>query len=381
MLRDVNRDLVAASTREEIEQALCARFANSTLFDAAWVGERGLVDGAINSRACHGIEMAELDAADSHRIPVEEALDSGAPVFVENVPATTDAVADAAGMVVVPLSYHGANYGALVVLAASDEAFDAVDRDLFADLGATVAGAINAAESKQTLASDTVTQLTFQLDDADDPLVGLSAALDCTVELRRAARDGDGDHVEYVSLEGCDPDAVTAYLDGREGIDVCQRLCTYEDRCLYRLVFDEPSVVTTLADYGAAVTELSTVGGTGRLVAEVSRGNDIRSVVEAVQSAYPDLTLVAQREQERNAATDAEFRATLEAALTDRQLEAAQTAYFAGFFEWPRESSGEDVATAMDISQSTFTQHLRAAERKLFAALFDDATTQQPPAA
>jgi predicted DNA binding protein len=29
----------------------------------------------------------------------------------------------------------------------------------------------------------------------------------------------------------------------------------------------------------------------------------------------------------------------------------------------------------MDISQTTFTQHLRAAENKLFAALFDDTVT------
>jgi predicted DNA binding protein len=36
----------------------------------------------------------------------------------------------------------------------------------------------------------------------------------------------------------------------------------------------------------------------------------------------------------------------------------------------PREHSGQDVADMMDISQSTYMQHLRAAERKLTAALF-----------
>ncbi len=61
--------------------------------------------------------------------------------------------------------------------------------------------------------------------------------------------------------------------------------------------------------------------------------------------------------------------------LTDRQREAARTAHFAGFFEWPREHTGEEVASMMDISQTTFTQHLRAAENKLFAALFDDTVT------
>ncbi|WP_313690401.1 helix-turn-helix domain-containing protein [Halobellus marinus] len=63
--------------------------------------------------------------------------------------------------------------------------------------------------------------------------------------------------------------------------------------------------------------------------------------------------------------------------MTERQQEAARTAYFSGFFDWPREHSGEEVASMMDISQTTFTQHLRAAEKKLFAALFDGTVANQ----
>jgi len=38
MLRDINRELVAASTREEIEHAVCEQFASIDPFDVAWVG-------------------------------------------------------------------------------------------------------------------------------------------------------------------------------------------------------------------------------------------------------------------------------------------------------------------------------------------------------
>jgi hypothetical protein len=57
-----------------------------------------------------------------------------------------------------------------------------------------------------------------------------------------------------------------------------------------------------------------------------------------------------------------------------RQLETLQTAYHSGYFEWPRDRTGEEVAEALGITQPTFTGHLRAAERKLRAMLFDDAT-------
>lgn len=57
--------------------------------------------------------------------------------------------------------------------------------------------------------------------------------------------------------------------------------------------------------------------------------------------------------------------------LTDRQRAAVEAAYFSGFFEWPRDSSGEEVAESLDITSPTFHQHVRAAENKVFTALFD----------
>jgi predicted DNA binding protein len=61
--------------------------------------------------------------------------------------------------------------------------------------------------------------------------------------------------------------------------------------------------------------------------------------------------------------------------VTDRQLEVVQTAYFSGYFESPREQSGEDVADTLGISPPAFYEHTRTVQRKLFAALFEDADT------
>jgi predicted DNA binding protein len=59
--------------------------------------------------------------------------------------------------------------------------------------------------------------------------------------------------------------------------------------------------------------------------------------------------------------------------LTDRQEEVMRTAYEAGFFESPRESSGNDVADLLGVSQPTVNRHLRRGERKLLELVFDDA--------
>jgi predicted DNA binding protein len=52
--------------------------------------------------------------------------------------------------------------------------------------------------------------------------------------------------------------------------------------------------------------------------------------------------------------------------LTDRQLEVLRTAYERGYFERPRRVNATEVAAELGISQSTFAEHLAAAQQKLF---------------
>ena len=382
MLRDVNRELVAASTREEIEHAVCEQFAGVDPFDVAWVGSRGLVDGTVSPRSWAGTDATTLEAhiealCEPTPTPVDEALERGEPVFTTADHATEAGDADTQ-VIVVPLAYRGAEYGVLVIEAADAEAVDLLEDEIFAELGRTVADAISAVESKRTLASDSVTELEFQLTGGDEPLASLAAHLDCTIELEHIAATGTGERHQYVAITGSTPQAINDYAGEAAHIDAAQHVCTNDDCQLFRLAVDDTAIVATLAQYGAVIESLSITGTSGRLVARVASSNDIRSVVDALQSTDDGLTLVAQRERERDIQTEAAFRAQLESVLTDRQREAAQTAYFAGFFEWPREHSGQEVAEMMDISQTTFTQHLRAAENKLFAALFGETMTNQP---
>ena len=381
VLRDINRELVAASTRDEIESAVCSQFASSDLFDAAWIGNRGIVDDTVRPRSRAGIDADSLDShietlCATDPTPIAEALDGGRPVFAD-IETDCSESPDEAWSVVVPLAYRGAEYGVLVVVTRDPKVFDLIERPMFAELGSTVADAISAVESKQTLASDSVTELEFQLRGIDEPLANMAAQLDCTLTVEHVGGTGDGDHTQYVTVAGCNPDAALEYAAEVDHIETAQHVYSYEDRSLFRLSIDDRSIVATLAQYGAEIGSLSIEGSSGQLLAHVASSNDIRTVVDALQTTYDDLTLIAQRERDRDVKTEAGFRKQLAAALTDRQREAARTAHFAGFFDWPREHTGEEVAAMMDISQTTFTQHLRAAEHKLFSALFDDTMTNE----
>ncbi|MFC6737298.1 helix-turn-helix domain-containing protein, partial [Halolamina salina] len=82
-------------------------------------------------------------------------------------------------------------------------------------------------------------------------------------------------------------------------------------------------------------------------------------------------SLAAQRTHHRSEPSTAQQRASATEALTDRQLEAIRTAYFSGFFDRPRKHTGTEIADAMGISQPTFSHHLREAQRRLCAVLFE----------
>lgn len=59
----------------------------------------------------------------------------------------------------------------------------------------------------------------------------------------------------------------------------------------------------------------------------------------------------------------------VDARLSDRQREAAETALDLGYYEIPREASHEDVADAIGCAPSTAAEHLRKAETKVLRSV------------
>ncbi|WP_256297622.1 helix-turn-helix domain-containing protein [Haloarchaeobius salinus] len=60
-----------------------------------------------------------------------------------------------------------------------------------------------------------------------------------------------------------------------------------------------------------------------------------------------------------------------EAMLSERQAEVVGLAIEAGYYEWPRETDAETLAAQLDITHSTFLEHLRKAESRLLRSALD----------
>ena len=143
---------------------------------------------------------------------------------------------------------------------------------------------------------------------------------------------------------------------------------------LFEFHVADGAVVSELAERGVRTRSIVAEAGTGRLVLELPPEIDSRGVADFVRERLPGSELLAHRKRDRPAKTKEEFTAELEARLTDRQTTALQTAYFSGYYDPNRATTGDELAESMGVSRATFHQHLRAAERKLIGEILDDDT-------
>lgn len=220
------------------------------------------------------------------------------------------------------------------------------------------------------------TELEFLVTDADEyPFVWLSDVEGCRLVLEDLVPQSNGDYLEFFRVTDGSVDRVLELAATDDTVEV-RPIEEYDDGGLFefRVTDPEACVAVSLADRGALPRELSADRGEGRVVADVLPPHDACEVIDAFQDAHPSVELVAKRERPVTAPLflQQQFRDLFDEVLTDRQQEVLMTAYLSGYFEQPRETESTDLADRLDISQSTFSQHLRIAQRKVISTLYDE---------
>jgi len=364
VIRGVNRALVSATSRDEIEQALCEGVLAADVYRRAcvadvptWRGEadRWVLDG-------DGDEPATPLADGETLEPGALTLEGDDLPTVESGEGT---------WVVVPLVYGRTVYGALG-LYTDRASISERERAVLAELGETVGYAIDAVEARQLLSADEVVALELEGRDRAAPLVAATEATSGCIELTALCPRGNGEYVAYVQVEDGDPSAVRDEV-GTDSAAV--RTVRADDRSAlleWRLVGD--SLLGTLADEDAHVRRAEGVDDSVTYEVEVPSGDAARSLVDRVRERFPGTDVVTKREHNRPVEQGALPADVDDDRFTDRQREVVEVAYRAGYFNWPRDSSAEEVADTLDISSPTLLHHIRTAQRDLV----DDALGSAP---
>lgn len=385
VIRDVFDALVEASTRTDIEHGVCKRLTNTNPYRFAWVGEYDPTADELSARTWVGDERTFLDELSATN---EETSRTTARTAVRTRESTVDD--DLLGdppyemwrqealkrgyraAVSVPLIYADSVYGVLTVYAGSADAFDDSEQALLEDIGKVVAYAINAVESKKALVSDSAVELEFRVCDPQFTLIEFVQMADCRFEFESVIRETDDTLRLFFTMEGATPESVLSFSDQSLVVNDIRHVTGDETKDLFECTVTGSNVISLLLDHGAIPKAATAEGLEARLTVELPQSADIRLFVETFQNRYDNTELIARRKRNRPVQTEQDFRAQLRHQLTDRQSEALETAYWSGFFEWPRESTGQEIAESLGVSQPTFNRHLRASERNLLTILFED---------
>ena len=223
-------------------------------------------------------------------------------------------------------------------------------------------------QSQETLAADTVIQLEIQVEDG--VLDRFSTELDCSCEFEGMVPASETELLHYVTVEGAPAEAVRAAAESLQ-VDEYRVVFESDEVTLVELAL-ERSPIQTLVRAGASGRSMRSTEGVTTVIAELGFDADLQQLINEFETEYPDAAVVAKRILDRPIVTTSQYHESLASTMTERQVDVFRAAYLAGYFEWPRNSQAETIASSMGIAASTWLRHLRLAERKVAQWFFDE---------
>ena len=369
LMRDVTDALVRATSREEIATTVCERLANVDQYCCAWIGE----GEPFAPTAWAGISESAIGGIDHAESPAARALATGEAVLDRVSSATAHPngaetlTNEERSVSAVPIIHRDRTYGVLSVCADGTPAFGADERAVLAELGETIGYAIRAIETRNALASDSVTQLQFAIEDAES--LPATIAAEFRFDHRGIVPRSDGSIRWFLSVDA-PPERIETVLSAIDRVESVSFVAT-EGPTLLECVISSPCLLTPFLEHATTVTSVSATATETTVSAETACKDDVRGISEALESRYENVELVGRRDRERPPQSREERRESITHELTDRQREILTIAHASGYFETPRQCTGAELAARLDINRSTFHRTLRAAERAAFDALLE----------
>lgn len=205
---------------------------------------------------------------------------------------------------------------------------------------------------------------TVAFDDAGVcPIVELSSSADATVGSvsTSVTTASPGKSVTEFSMDAeGDPDG-----------DI-EHVISYGTDQRYRLPHEAPDTCPCerLGHHGCPVERYFAADGKLTITFHATDYDQLQTVVADLRERFPEMDIKrflrapAESHGEQGVFVD-------RGQLTTRQRDVLETAFEMGYFERPRDATASEVADELEITPSTFSEHLAAAQRKLFADVLE----------
>jgi len=213
--------------------------------------------------------------------------------------------------------------------------------------------------------------------------VRIESPPDCVVAAASAATGSETTSVTWTGRSNNDEQVTEEFLlhewsdeepPALKEFDVdLQRVFQYDSKGTFRFHRDEDTACPCefVETYESPIRDVFARNGSLVITFHVSSIETLQDILAGLNSEWSNVSVDRlvrsddDREVESLVLVD---RST----LTERQRDVLETAHEMGYFDHPKRANAGEVADALDINATTFTEHLSAAQRKLFKAIMNE---------
>lgn len=381
--RTVQRALIETKTRGELEEEI-ANLLHEDGYSLVWVGQTAgeeLRPTTVTGQAGY-LDAIELStASDRSPEPSIWTVRTGRAQFpgdFEDAFSThwRDRALDHGFRTgaALPIEYESVTYGVLAVYHDDPYHIDEEEKQLLAELSQTLAFAIHHIELRKSLSSSDVAFVELELTDSSYYLPTLAGNPvierdDISFTVIGTHPYDDGETIQYIELDGIDTETFRDLAGSHPTVQTVQPILDDSNPRVQVTLSSTPPELS-LTQYGAVIHRTLVTPNTATLKFTLQSQSDLAAVVSYLGEHHGTVDVRSTVSVERQH-SPMDIRPVIQLAdLTDKQAAALQAAYHHGYFDQPRRNAATDIAESLGVVHSTYLQHLRAAQRKVFGTLY-----------
>ncbi|MFB6284259.1 MAG: PAS domain S-box protein [Halobacteria archaeon] len=379
VLRRVNSGILESDSRDEMEQKVCRRLRKIKGVDMAWIANVNHEWGdsrnfSIEPRA--GDEVQGYLDSYTDGLPAEEptvrSASTGKPVLVdeETTPQLEGWRKKALEygyerIISVPIKHSGWLYGVLSIYGGASDVVAGETVGVWSELAQILGHGIYRLDQEKASSSADHWNVKFKggSSSENNPLLNFASDTNSVLNFSSVEIRDSSVRVDFVSeaeiedqiepIRQISEDINLVRYDGREGHVVLDMSDAY--------------MVPALKKLGLTVSTIDGTGKSGTVEVEMPKGLDLNNTVKMISSRF-DLEFVSKHSGSDG---DDVVAVDLFEQITDRQKEVVETSLQEGFFESPRQASGEEIAENLGISPQAFYKHIRNFQDTVVREMFE----------
>ncbi len=189
----------------------------------------------------------------------------------------------------------------------------------------------------------------------------------CPIALASESADAPVTDLSRTAIAGADTvtEEFTLGRDASPDVDEVAEVARYDSHSVYRFTRSggDDCVCELVERLAGPVSDIRAREGALYVSFHQTDLEAVREVVGNLKEAFDGVRVRQLRHSDDRVESDPVL--VDRARLTERQRDVLRTAYEMGYFSYPKGANAGEVASALDISPSTFSEHLAAAQTKI----------------